>query len=173
MNLLWIALLALLVLLEKLTPIGLWIARVAGLGLHHCRRMDVVVFKDVISRPLGGTRYVNSNHQPGAHLRLVLNCSIYGTSASKAPRLRRWDAVWSKLGHNVGSPRADEHRENHGLTTLLTARRRSPAFGEEAVYSRLLIQSVMKLGNPVVSKDLKASFHEMLSGSSATHLRTR
>jgi predicted metal-binding membrane protein len=32
MNLLWIALLALLVLLEKLTPIGLWIARVAGLG---------------------------------------------------------------------------------------------------------------------------------------------
>jgi hypothetical protein len=26
--------------------------------------MDVVVFKDVMSRPLGGTRYVNSNHQP-------------------------------------------------------------------------------------------------------------
>jgi predicted metal-binding membrane protein len=32
MNVLWIALLALLVLLEKLTPVGLWIARVAGLG---------------------------------------------------------------------------------------------------------------------------------------------
>jgi predicted metal-binding membrane protein len=32
MNVLWIALLALLVLLEKLTRIGLWIARVAGLG---------------------------------------------------------------------------------------------------------------------------------------------
>ena len=30
MNVLWIALLALLVLLEKLTPIGLWIARAAG-----------------------------------------------------------------------------------------------------------------------------------------------
>ena len=32
MNVLWIALLALLVLLEKLTPIGLWIARAAGVG---------------------------------------------------------------------------------------------------------------------------------------------
>jgi predicted metal-binding membrane protein len=30
MNVLWIALLALLVLLEKLTPWGLWIARGAG-----------------------------------------------------------------------------------------------------------------------------------------------
>ena len=30
MNVLWFALLALLVLLEKLTPIGLWIARAAG-----------------------------------------------------------------------------------------------------------------------------------------------
>jgi predicted metal-binding membrane protein len=30
MNVLWTALLALLVLLEKLTPIGLWIARAAG-----------------------------------------------------------------------------------------------------------------------------------------------
>jgi len=32
MNVLWIALLALLVLLEKLTPIGRWIARSAGIG---------------------------------------------------------------------------------------------------------------------------------------------
>jgi predicted metal-binding membrane protein len=31
MNVLWIALLALLVLLEKLTPVGRWVARVAGL----------------------------------------------------------------------------------------------------------------------------------------------
>jgi len=30
MNVLWIALLALLVLLEKLTPIGRWVARAAG-----------------------------------------------------------------------------------------------------------------------------------------------
>src|SRR5271168_3287468 len=27
--------------------------------LHHCRRLDVVVFEDVMSRPLGGTRCVN------------------------------------------------------------------------------------------------------------------
>jgi predicted metal-binding membrane protein len=32
MNVLWIALLALLVLLEKLTPFGRWIARAAGVG---------------------------------------------------------------------------------------------------------------------------------------------
>jgi predicted metal-binding membrane protein len=32
MNVLWIALLALLVLLEKLTPVGRWIARAAGIG---------------------------------------------------------------------------------------------------------------------------------------------
>jgi predicted metal-binding membrane protein len=32
MNVLWIALLALLVLLEKLTPIGRWIARAAGIA---------------------------------------------------------------------------------------------------------------------------------------------
>jgi len=32
MNVLWIALLALLVLLEKLTPIGRWIARAAGVA---------------------------------------------------------------------------------------------------------------------------------------------
>jgi predicted metal-binding membrane protein len=32
MNLLWIALLALLVLLEKLTPAGRWIARAAGIA---------------------------------------------------------------------------------------------------------------------------------------------
>jgi predicted metal-binding membrane protein len=32
MNVLWIALLSLLVLLEKLTPIGRWIARAAGAG---------------------------------------------------------------------------------------------------------------------------------------------
>ncbi len=32
MNLLWIALLALLVLLEKMTPVGRWIARVAGIA---------------------------------------------------------------------------------------------------------------------------------------------
>ena len=31
MNVLWIALLALLVLLEKLTPVGRWIARAAGI----------------------------------------------------------------------------------------------------------------------------------------------
>jgi predicted metal-binding membrane protein len=33
MNVLWIALLALLVLLEKLTPFGRWIARAAGIVL--------------------------------------------------------------------------------------------------------------------------------------------
>ena len=32
MNVLWIALLALLVLLEKLTPFGRWIARAAGVA---------------------------------------------------------------------------------------------------------------------------------------------
>jgi predicted metal-binding membrane protein len=32
MNVLWIALLALLVLLEKLTPVGRWIARAAGVA---------------------------------------------------------------------------------------------------------------------------------------------
>ncbi len=32
MNVLWIALLALLILLEKLTPIGRWIARAAGVA---------------------------------------------------------------------------------------------------------------------------------------------
>ena len=32
MNVLWIALLALLVLLEKLTPFGRWVARVAGVA---------------------------------------------------------------------------------------------------------------------------------------------
>jgi predicted metal-binding membrane protein len=32
MNVLWIALLALLVLLEKLTPVGQWIARAAGVA---------------------------------------------------------------------------------------------------------------------------------------------
>jgi predicted metal-binding membrane protein len=32
MNVLWIALLALLVLLEKLTPVGRWIARAAGIA---------------------------------------------------------------------------------------------------------------------------------------------
>jgi predicted metal-binding membrane protein len=32
MNVLWIALLALLVLLEKLTPIGRWIARAVGVA---------------------------------------------------------------------------------------------------------------------------------------------
>ena len=32
MNVLWIALLALLVLLEKVTPIGRWIARAAGIA---------------------------------------------------------------------------------------------------------------------------------------------
>jgi len=32
MNVLWIALLAMLVLLEKLTPIGRWIARAAGVA---------------------------------------------------------------------------------------------------------------------------------------------
>ena len=32
MNVLWIALLALLVLLEKLTPFGRWVARAAGLA---------------------------------------------------------------------------------------------------------------------------------------------
>ena len=32
MNVLWIALLALLVLLEKLTPFGRWIARTAGVA---------------------------------------------------------------------------------------------------------------------------------------------
>jgi predicted metal-binding membrane protein len=30
MNVLWIALLALLVLLEKLTPLGRWVARISG-----------------------------------------------------------------------------------------------------------------------------------------------
>jgi predicted metal-binding membrane protein len=33
MNVLWIALLALLVLVEKLTPRGRWVARAAGLAL--------------------------------------------------------------------------------------------------------------------------------------------
>jgi predicted metal-binding membrane protein len=32
MNVLWIALLALLVLLEKLTPFGRWVARAAGVA---------------------------------------------------------------------------------------------------------------------------------------------
>jgi predicted metal-binding membrane protein len=32
MNVLWIALLALLVLVEKVTPVGRWIARAAGLA---------------------------------------------------------------------------------------------------------------------------------------------
>jgi predicted metal-binding membrane protein len=32
MNVLWIALLSLLVLLEKVTPVGLWIARAAGIA---------------------------------------------------------------------------------------------------------------------------------------------
>jgi len=32
MNVLWIALLALLVLLEKVTPWGRWVARMAGVG---------------------------------------------------------------------------------------------------------------------------------------------
>jgi predicted metal-binding membrane protein len=32
MNVLWIALLALLILLEKITPFGRWVARAAGAG---------------------------------------------------------------------------------------------------------------------------------------------
>lgn len=52
MNVLWIALLALLVLLEKLTPFGRWVARAARRCLRRRGRLDVVNFAAGVSRPL-------------------------------------------------------------------------------------------------------------------------
>ena len=49
MNVLWITLLALLVLLEKLTPYRRWVGRVAGIGLYRHRRSDVVIVATVMS----------------------------------------------------------------------------------------------------------------------------
>ena len=45
MNVLWIALLALLVLLEKLTPFGLWVARAAGVACIAAGAWMVLFFK--------------------------------------------------------------------------------------------------------------------------------
>ena len=64
MNVLWIALLALLVLLEKLTPVGRWIARAAGIACVAAGTWLLVSFA-VMSDTAKAAAATRANARPG------------------------------------------------------------------------------------------------------------